>query len=169
MIVISDTSPINYLLQIGLIDLLPQLFETVIIPQAVYAELRHPGAPQVVSDWTLNLPGWIEVRVVPVPDPSLQLGAGEQEAITLALRLKADALLLDERKGRREAVARGLTVSGTLNVLDEAAERGLIDLPQAFGALLQTSFRASTAIIQAILQRDANRKLSSGQKQDDMD
>ncbi len=167
MIVISDTSPINYLLQIGLIDLLPQLFGKVIIPQAVYAELQHPGAPQVVSDWTLNLPGWVDVQVVPVPDPSLQLGAGEREAITLALRLRADALLLDERKGRREAVARGLAVSGTLNVLDEAAVRGLIDLPQAIGALLQTNFRVAPAIVQAMLQQDANRKLSAGQKQDD--
>ena len=158
MTVISDTSPINYLLQIGLIDVLHKMFGRVVIPQAVYAELQHPGAPQVVSDWTLNLPGWIDVQAVSVPDPSLNLGAGEQEAITLALGLKADTLLLDERKGRREAVARGLTVSGTLNVLEEAAERGLIDLRQAFAALLETNFRASPAIIRVMLQRDADRR-----------
>jgi predicted nucleic acid-binding protein len=82
------------------------------------------------------------------------------------LSLNADALLLDERKGRREALVRGVTVSGTLNVLEQAAERGLVDLPKAFGALLQTNFRASTEIIQAMLQRDANRKLSTAQEQD---
>jgi predicted nucleic acid-binding protein len=87
MIVISDTSPINYLLQIGLIGLLHDLFRTVIIPHAVCAELQHPGAPQVVSDWVMNLPDWVEVQTVSVPDLSLELGAGEQEAITLALSL----------------------------------------------------------------------------------
>lgn len=157
MIVISDTSPINYLLQIGLIDLLHDLFGRVIIPHAVYAELQHQGAPRIVTDWTLKLPDWVEVQTVSAPDPGLELGIGEREAITLALSLKADALLLDERKGRREAIARGVAVLGTLNILEQAAERGLVDLPQAFGALLQTNFRASTEIIQAMLQRDANR------------
>lgn len=166
MIVISDTSPINYLLQIGLIDLLHNLFGRVIIPQAVYAELQHKGAPKVVSDWASRLPDWVEVQAASALEPGLNLGAGEREAIALALSLKADALLLDERKGRREALARGVTVSGTLNVLEQASERGLVDLPKAFGALLQTSFRASTEIIQAMLQRDANRKLSTGQERD---
>ncbi len=85
MIVISDTSPINYLLQISLIGLLPELFGRVLIPNAVYAELQHPAAPQVVSDWILKLPDWVDIRTVSVPDPSLELGAGEQEAIALAL------------------------------------------------------------------------------------
>jgi predicted nucleic acid-binding protein len=79
--------------------------------------------------------------------------------------IKADALLIDERKGRKEAVARGLVVSGTLNVLEEAAERGLIDFRQACALLLQTSFRASTALIQEMLRRDDERKLSAGREQ----
>ncbi len=165
MIVVSDNSPINYLLLIGLIDILPELFGKVIIPNAVYEELCHPGAPQIVGDWVANLPEWVEVRAVPHPDPSLELGAGESEAITLAVLIKADALLIDERKGRREAVARGLVVSGTLNILEEAAERGLIDLRQACVLLLQTSFRASTTLIQELLQRDDERKLLAGRKQ----
>ena len=111
-----------------------------------------------MSDWILNLPDWVDIRTVSVPDPSLELGVGEQEAITLALTLKADALLMDERKGRREALARGLTVSGTLSVLAEAAERGLIDLPPALAALLGTNFRASTEIVRVMLRRDADRK-----------
>jgi predicted nucleic acid-binding protein len=167
MIIVSDTSPINYLLLIGLVDLLPQLYGEVIIPAAVYAELQHPGAPQVVKEWIANQPDWVEVRLVPSPDPTLELGEGEKEAITLALTLKADALLIDERKGRREAVARGLAVSGTLNILETAAERGLIDLPQAFSLLLNTSFRASVSILQEMLRRDAGRKHSTSQPEDD--
>jgi predicted nucleic acid-binding protein len=140
MIVVSDTSPINYLLLVDLIDVLPRLYGQVIVPNAVYVELRNPGAPQAVCDWVSNLPGWVEVHTVKNPDPSLALGAGEKEAITLAMTLKADVLLMDERKGRREAVARGLTVSGTLNVLEAAAELGLTDLPLAVARLQQTSF-----------------------------
>ena len=162
MIVVSDTSPINYLLLIGLLDILPELFGKVIIPSAVYVELCHPAAPQVVGDWVANLPDWVEVRTVSHLDPSLELGAGESEAITLAVLIKADALLIDERKGRKEAVARGLVVSGTLNVIEAAAERGLIDLRQACTLLLQTNFRASTAVIQELLRRDAERKVSAG-------
>jgi predicted nucleic acid-binding protein len=158
MIVVSDTSPINYLLLIGLIEILPQLYGQVIIPDAVYAELRNPGAPEPVNKWVSNLPDWVEVHTAANPDPTLQLGAGEREAITLALALKADALLMDERKGRREALARGLAVAGTLNILEAAGERGQIDLPEAISRLQQTSFRASPGLIREVLKRDAERE-----------
>jgi predicted nucleic acid-binding protein len=143
MIVVSDTSPLNYLLLVNQIDLLPRLYGKVIIPNAVYAELLSPGAPQVVTEWVLSLPGWVEVHTASTLDLTLHLGAGESEAITLALALKADVLLMDERKGRREAVARGLAVTGTLNILDAAAERGMIDLQEIISRLMQTSFRAA--------------------------
>lgn len=158
MIVVSDTSPINYLLLIGLVDLLPQLYGQVVIPHAVYNELRDPAAPEPVSNWVSSLPGWVEVHIVPNSDPALSLGAGEKEAIALALTLKAEMLLMDERKGRREALARGLAVSGTLNILDVAAERDLIDLPAMMGRLLQSGFRASAVLIREMLERHAERK-----------
>ena len=120
----------------------------MLIPNAVYVELLSSGAPQTVADWTSSLPEWVEVRTVSDPDPTLQLGAGETEAITLAVSLKADALLMDERKGRREALARGLIVSGTLNVLDAAAERGLVDLSQAIDRRRQTSFRVAPKLLE---------------------
>jgi len=123
----------------------------------VYFELRNPGAPQLVSDWISNLPDWVEIHTVTNPDLTLALGQGEQEAITLALQMEADVLLMDERKGRREALARGLTVSGTLNVLDIAAERGLIELASVLERLSQTSFRASSTLVQEMLKRDSER------------
>lgn len=162
MIVVSDTSPINYLLLIGLIDLLPQLYGRVIIPQAVYAELQNPAAPQPVADWTANLPEWVEIHTAVNPDPTLSLGRGEQEAITLALLLKADVLLMDERKGRREAIAKGLAVCGTLSVVDAAAERGLIELTPALDRLWHTSFRVPAHVIQEMMRRDAERRSSGG-------
>jgi len=58
MIIVSDTSPINYLILIGQIDLLPQLFEQIIIPQAVYNELSDSLAPLSVQTWTVDTPSW---------------------------------------------------------------------------------------------------------------
>ena len=66
MIVVSDTSPINYLLLIELIDVLPRLFGRVIIPQAVFAELGSHAAPQPVHEWASNLPDWL--RFIPFPN-----------------------------------------------------------------------------------------------------
>jgi len=69
-LVVADTSPINYLLLIGHIDILPALFEKVILPDAVWAELEHPKAPLVVRDWVAAPPPWVDVR----PSSPLQDG-----------------------------------------------------------------------------------------------
>jgi predicted nucleic acid-binding protein len=86
-LVVADTSPIFYLLSIGQMDLLPQLFGKVFVPDAVHKELGHPAAPLVVRDWVAWLPAWVEVtQVEAIDDSTLQrLGAGERAAITLAL------------------------------------------------------------------------------------
>ena len=75
--VVADTSPIFYLLSIGHIDLLPQLFGKVFVPDAVYKELSHPAAPSVLRDWVAALPEWLEViSVGAIDDPTLKpLGA----------------------------------------------------------------------------------------------
>jgi len=118
-LVVADTSPIFYLLSIGHIDLLPRLFGKVIVPDAVHQELCHPAAPPVVRDWVAGLPAWVEVtQVDSIDDATLQpLGAGERAAITLALLLHADLILIDERKGAVVALGKGFDVTGTLGVL----------------------------------------------------
>jgi predicted nucleic acid-binding protein len=60
-LVIADTGPINYLILIGHIDLLPALFRTVVVPTAVQTELASRKAPSPVRHWIANLPGWLEV------------------------------------------------------------------------------------------------------------
>lgn len=157
MIAISDTSPLNYLLLINHIALLPQLYKQVVIPHAVYIEMLNPGAPEAVSEWVSTLPSWTEVRSASSLDTTLRLGAGESEAISLALELRADVLLMDERKGRREALARGIAVIGTMNILEGAAARGLVNLPEAIACLQRTSFRASPALFREILRRESMR------------
>jgi len=60
MIVISDTSPINYLILTDAIDILEELFKRIIVPEAVYIELQHAKTPQPVKDWIANAPSWFK-------------------------------------------------------------------------------------------------------------
>ena len=72
-LVVADTSPIFYLLSIGHIEVLPQLFGKVFVPDAVHKELCHPAAPPLIHDWIAKLPIWAEVtQVDTVDDPTLE-------------------------------------------------------------------------------------------------
>jgi predicted nucleic acid-binding protein len=125
VIVISDTSPLSYLHQIGRLALLHSLYEEIIIPPAVENELRAAAALHAVFDWSL-------IRVVPpasvrrVEELLEELDRGESEAVIVALELGADLLLIDERSGREVARRMGLPRTGLLGVLLEANNRGLI-------------------------------------------
>ena len=150
-LVIADTGPINYLILIEQIGLLPLLFARVAIPTAVQLELRNPAAPAVVKSWISSPPTWLEVFEDQKVDASIQaLHNGEAAAIMLAEALQADLLLIDDRQGCRVALQRGLQVTGTLGLLDFAAERGLIDFSTAIEKLETTSFRRPLSILQAL-------------------
>jgi predicted nucleic acid-binding protein len=158
MTVVSDTSPINYLVLIELQDLLPALFERVLVPGAVRRELQSPKAPVEIRKWVMSNPNWLEYReVATTPSDLQQLDAGEREAIVLALATTTALILLDEKKGRQTARDRGLAVTGTLGVIDLAARRGLIGLADAVRRLERTSFRASPQLIRAIIERASSR------------
>lgn len=155
MIVVSDTSPLCYLLLIEEIEVLPQLFGRVIIPQRVRDELLTPAAPQVVRGWIAQPPDWLEVQTITNQiAPALnQLDLGEQEAITLALQLQADLILLDDLAARRIATEMQLEIVGLLGILGSAAEKGKIDFSAAIERLQQTTFRASPKLIDSLLQQ----------------
>lgn len=157
MIVVTDTTPVNYLVLIDHVHLLRELYGRLVLPQAVYEEMRREAAPEKVRAWAAHLPEWAEVRAATSADPALKLGAGEREAIQLAEELGADLLLVDDRKARREARRRGLSVTGTLAVLAAAAERGLVDLPGAITALQQTTFRAPAELLAELFRRHGGR------------
>ena len=76
--VVADTSPLNYLVLIHQINLLPDLYGRVLIPESVLAELSAIETPQVVRNWATNLPEWIEVSpATPIDDAGLaRLHAG---------------------------------------------------------------------------------------------
>src|ERR1019366_2039076 len=116
-VVIADTSPINYLILIGAIDILPQLYNRLVIPADVYTELTDIGAPLQVRRWAAQPPDWLEVRQTPNRDASLMdLDAGESAAIALAGLEREVLLLIDESAGRLEAARRGIHNTGTLGV-----------------------------------------------------
>ncbi len=159
MIVISDASPLHYLILIGAEGVLPQLFGDVLIPPAVHAELQQARTPQAVRDLIAAAPSWLRVVAPATIDPLLDVDRGEAEAISLAVEFRADALLIDDKKGRRAAKIRGVTTIGTLTVLETAAQQGWIALADAFDRLRQTNFRAMESMLQAALDRDAQRRL----------
>jgi len=150
MIVVSDTSPLNYLVLIEEVEVLPAIFSRVVVPPAVIEELQAPGAPAAVKAWIAVPPSWLEVRSPESTGSSLALGRGERDAICLASELSA-LCLIDDRKARREAERMGVRVTGLLGLLAEASDRGLIDAEVVVERLTRTSFRASPALIAAIL------------------
>lgn len=157
-LVVADTSPIFYLLSIGQIDLLPRLFGKVLIPDAMHREMRHPSAPATIREWVTQVPSWMDIAPAGVlDDPALApLGAGERAAIVLAISLRADLILIDERKGSTVALSKGFDVTGTLGVLRLAARRGFVDLADCFERLKGTNFRYRQKIMDELLAQPAD-------------
>jgi predicted nucleic acid-binding protein len=149
MIVVADTSPLNYLVLIDHIEILAQLYRRVFIPFAVQSELRNAKTPQPVRDWIGNPPDWLEVRSITPPlDPSLaDLDQGEAEAIVLAEQLSVDRIVIDESLGRRIAESHGLQVIGTLGILREASQRNLLDFHEAVGLLQKNGFHIAQNVL----------------------
>src|SRR5437773_3786588 len=123
MVVIADTSPLNYLVWIESVEILPQLYGKVVTPPEVRDELLATDAPTAVQSWARNLPAWVEVCA---SDPELRddprwgfLDLGERAALALAAARQPSVLLIDERAGAKIARAQGFLVTGTLGVLDE--------------------------------------------------
>jgi predicted nucleic acid-binding protein len=150
-LVIADTGPVNYLILIGNIDLLPRMFERVVLP--VQTELSNSRAPASVQRWIADLPSWLETAQTPDVTLSAGIHKGAAAAIALAVAMHADLLLIDDRRGTRAAKQQGLRVTGTLGLLDLAAERGLVDFAGAIRKLEGTSFRKPEALLQVLLNK----------------
>ena len=129
---VSNTSPISNLARIGRLTLLHEQFGDIWIPQAVRTELQDipdAAARQAIDEATQL--GWLRVRealdVNLVNVLTLELHQGEAEAIALALEMRADRLLIDEREGRVTSRLLGLRVTGVLGVLLRGKEMGQIN------------------------------------------
>ncbi len=157
MIVVSNTSPLINLANIGQLHLLKQLYGEVIIPPAVYDEIviagvGQPGAMEVKTY------DWFKVEQISnqqmVTLLQIDVDIGEAEAIVLALEMKPDLLLLDERKGRQVASNLGIKFTGILGILIEAKNNQLINAikPIMDDLIKQAGFRISSKLYQRVLQ-----------------
>ncbi len=155
MIVVSDTTPIHYLILIDREFILPALFGEVLVPEEVLREMCHPNAPLVVREWAGSTPDWVVTRSANADDFIDGLDVGETAAINIALEVDADAVLMDDRRGIREATKRGLRILTTFALLEQASRAGLIDFAESIDALATTTFRMpSESIIAEFLARN---------------
>lgn len=156
MVIISDTSVITNLIQLNELSLLENLFGRVIIPEKVYIELGKLLAQKKIIDES----NWIEIRAI--SDKKLYaklenlLDPGEAEAITLAVELEADLLLIDEKKGRRIAQEHGVLITGLLGILIEAKEDGLLAeiKPLLDKLIYEVGFRINPKLYQTVLKEN---------------
>lgn len=152
-LLVSNTGPLIALSAIDALDLLPRLYERVVIPEEVRKELS--AAPHGIMRFPFaETTGWLEVYQVSTPiDPLLStvLDVGEAAVIQVARHLLADAVLIDERKGRK--VARSvyhLNVIGTVRILVDAKRKGLLS---CVGSALEEIRRNGYWIHDTIVQR----------------
>jgi len=153
-IVVINTTPIVSLALIGKLNLLQQLYDEVLIPPAVEAEILAGGTDQV---------GVIDFKVAeyilckPLGDPSRanflsDLDRGEAEVIALAQELSADLVIIDEKIARKHAVRMGLTITGVLGVLLRAKEKGLIqDVKPLLEKLQQSGIWLGSVLVEETL------------------
>ncbi len=121
MIVVSDTSPICYLLLINQIDILQILYDSITIPQTVADELSASESLPVVKNWIAQPPNWLQIQPIQTAQ-GIELGKldpGEREAILLAEELKADLVVLDDKAARRITLESGLRIIGLLGMVME--------------------------------------------------
>lgn len=129
MIIVSDTTPLHYLILIDKVDLLRKFFSEIAVPKIVSDELQAAETPTKIKNFMSAPPSWLSV----LPDSGLSdselfdIDKGEREAILLAEKLMADGILVGDKAGRSAAEKRGLFVIGTLGILELAACNGDVD------------------------------------------
>ena len=159
MIVVSDNSPLQYLILIECIDALPALYGQVLTTPQVMEELSHPETPDAVRAWVRTLPAWLKIESPSKVDFLDTIDVGEASAISLAQERHADLVLIDERAGSDTARRLGIQVVGTLGVLIEAGLERLIDFDGALNLLTtKTSFYASRNLIESATRIFQDRK-----------
>ena len=152
MIVVSDTSPITNLIQIGCLNLLNAVFGKIIIPQTVYNELCELADQKKIlddQDWISVIAA--ENRSV-ITQLETNLDKGEAEAIALAIDLQSDFLIIDEIKGRTIAENMGIKIVGLLGTLLKAKELGhLSELKPKLEQLVKLGFRINPRLYEHVL------------------
>lgn len=152
MIVVSDTSSISNLLQIGLIGVLHDLFGEITITPAVRRELYALPHQEAV----IEKMDWIKVKTPQnqklVFELMAELDLGESESIALAVEENARYLIIDEYKGRKIADSYGVKIVGILGILVQAKQTGLISsVKDTIQKLVEAGFRLDKKLVERVL------------------
>lgn len=152
--VICNLSPLQYLHQIGCLELLHELAGTVKVPSAVCLELEAGLERGVELPNVREIP-WIKI-VDAVSAPALplaaDLGPGESAVLALALETTGSVVVLDDGLGRRVAELLGIRLTGTLGILISAKKKGLISsVAPTLSNLADLGFRLSPATRNVVL------------------
>ena len=158
MIVVSDTTPIISLIKVGQLKMLQELFDVVYIPGAVYRELTgnaaYPEEARTVEESEFLLVEEVaNKKSVMILRNITGLDAGESEAIILADEKQADVLLMDERKGRQVARKLGIAITGTIGILTQAFNEGILakeDVERCIDLLKENGIRISEQLYQKL-------------------
>ncbi len=126
--IICNTSPLQYLYQVGALELLHTVAGRVTVPSAVVHELAV-GRGLGIELPDVNQLSWVSVRrptsVAALPLVS-ELGPGETEVLMLALESPGAVVVLDDRLARWVAETVGIKLTGTLGILRDAKRAELI-------------------------------------------
>lgn len=121
--VVSNSSPLISLFNIGRLELLQMIYGRIIVPQGVYEEVFGEGKMQDI-EW-LTVKRIKDLRLQKYLSPLLH--KGEAEVIVLAKEINADLAIIDDYLARKYAQYLGLTITGTLGVIVKAKRRGFIN------------------------------------------
>lgn len=151
--VIVNNTPLVALWVLGRLDLMRELYDEVLIPQAVYDEFL--ATEHAVRRTSLENAPWI--RTVSLANPQrarvyIGLDRGEAEVLALAEERAARLVIIDELKGRRYAQRLEIPLTGTLGLLLLAKERELVaDLAPLLAELQETGLYLGAVLIDRVL------------------
>lgn len=152
--VVVNTSPLQYLFQLGLLDLLPALYNEVLVPEGVVQEIST-GHFRGISLPDLGSLPWLKTRPVrnrAVLPLAAGLGLGEREVLALALEIEDPLVVLDDSLARRFARRLEVSLTGTLGLLLKAKQSGRIDSVQPYlNRLEELGFRLDAGTRAAVL------------------
>lgn len=152
--VICNTSPLQYLHQIGQLDIIPAIIGSIIVPPSVVVELDAGIENGLDLPRPENLK-WIRIKApVSVKAVSLitDLGPGESQVLMLALEMPGSIALLDDALARRVAIAKGIHIKGTLGLLLDAKHAGhLTSVKPSIDRLEELGFRLAQQTREAVL------------------
>lgn len=163
--VVSDSTPLIFLVKVGRLNLLRDVFGRVSIPVAVFDEVVTQGKAVGMSDASIIdavVGRWINVEHVEAEveseyrflDDNMRLGLGERDALKLCKQLDADFFIVDDREARRVSRILSIVPLGTCGVIVEACRQDFlssIEALQTLDTLVKVGFGISATVYRRVL------------------